>query len=503
MRQLLAALLSFVPFAAWAQTPQPIPGSFWEYHGPTLGSGWSIISPAYSDLSNVTLPTARTNLGLGTASSVAFAQGELASSLGNMTLPRLYSHGGVFGTTSGGGIKANHVLNTDSDSVDCTSAGGCYNSYFGHAFGGLTVKGNRTGAFSFLNLTAPTGNGSGQFYTALGSEARATSGDGGSPGSPRGSVFAANFIARLTGTSTNMNSVVGTEIDVGADGSSTVAYKAGLGIVQLATDNNRGSVADTALQVANQYGGTAPGWLCGICFSGPTGWWPIASTGTIMGTLSAFAGGPSYAAAYGIDFSSVSFSSGFLKSTGFLVDGSGVLTSANHTISASSGALTVQDTRAVASGVGGAIALQGKNSGGSQVSYGGVHSYAFNGGVGAEAGHIVLQTMNGGTLSDKFWFTNNNRLVFGALTNANVALKPSATLLQIRNGDDTGYGTFEAASVRIIPISVSALPTCNAGAEGTIVPVTDANSATFNAAVAGGGANRVLAYCNGTGWTVH
>jgi hypothetical protein len=51
--------------------------------------------------------------------------------------------------------------------------------------------------------------------------------------------------------------------------------------------------------------------------------------------------------------------------------------------------------------------------------------------------------------------------------------------------------------------TAASLPTCNAGAEGSLYSVTNANSATFNAAVAGGGTNHVMAYCNGTGWTVH
>jgi len=38
--------------------------------------------------------------------------------------------------------------------------------------------------------------------------------------------------------------------------------------------------------------------------------------------------------------------------------------------------------------------------------------------------------------------------------------------------------------------------------EGWQVPVTDSNTATWGATIAGGGANNVLAYYNGTNWTV-
>lgn len=46
----------------------------------------------------------------------------------------------------------------------------------------------------------------------------------------------------------------------------------------------------------------------------------------------------------------------------------------------------------------------------------------------------------------------------------------------------------------------SALPA--APVEGMLAVVSDASVATWGTAIAGGGANRVLAYYNGTAWTV-
>jgi hypothetical protein len=48
----------------------------------------------------------------------------------------------------------------------------------------------------------------------------------------------------------------------------------------------------------------------------------------------------------------------------------------------------------------------------------------------------------------------------------------------------------------------AALATCTTITEGSIATVTDSNTATWGATVAAGGANRILAYCNGTNWTV-
>jgi hypothetical protein len=44
---------------------------------------------------------------------------------------------------------------------------------------------------------------------------------------------------------------------------------------------------------------------------------------------------------------------------------------------------------------------------------------------------------------------------------------------------------------------------CNAGAEGSMAYVTDANAPTYNTAVAGGGAVKVPVFCDGANWTAH
>lgn len=62
---------------------------------------------------------------------------------------------------------------------------------------------------------------------------------------------------------------------------------------------------------------------------------------------------------------------------------------------------------------------------------------------------------------------------------------------------------YAPAGIRYGVIAVASLPTCNSGAEGTLYSVNDANSATFNATLAGGGSNHVMGYCNGSNWTVH
>lgn len=54
----------------------------------------------------------------------------------------------------------------------------------------------------------------------------------------------------------------------------------------------------------------------------------------------------------------------------------------------------------------------------------------------------------------------------------------------------------------LVPKAFSALPTCNSGAEGTMQAVIDSTTNTWGATITGSGTDHVLAYCDGTNWTV-
>lgn len=71
--------------------------------------------------------------------------------------------------------------------------------------------------------------------------------------------------------------------------------------------------------------------------------------------------------------------------------------------------------------------------------------------------------------------------------------------LELKTADDSAFSLFTARSLRSNPVTFANLPT---GVEGMMVTVTDSNTATWGATIAGGGSNRVLAYFNGTNWTV-
>jgi hypothetical protein len=54
-----------------------------------------------------------------------------------------------------------------------------------------------------------------------------------------------------------------------------------------------------------------------------------------------------------------------------------------------------------------------------------------------------------------------------------------------------------------VAYTVSSLPTCNFAARGTLGYVTDANGPTWNGVLSGGGANSVMAFCDGSNWRAH
>jgi hypothetical protein len=58
--------------------------------------------------------------------------------------------------------------------------------------------------------------------------------------------------------------------------------------------------------------------------------------------------------------------------------------------------------------------------------------------------------------------------------------------------------TFRIGAVR----AFAALPPCAAGTEGAQAPVNDSITNVWGAIIIGSGANHVLAYCDGTNWTV-
>lgn len=88
-----------------------------------------------------------------------------------------------------------------------------------------------------------------------------------------------------------------------------------------------------------------------------------------------------------------------------------------------------------------------------------------------------------------------SKIVFNTTPNGTLSVAPTLTLEQDRTA------TF-AGKAKIAVFAFAALETCGSSIEGAIAGVSDSSTATWGATITNGGSNHVLAYCNGTNWTV-
>jgi hypothetical protein len=71
--------------------------------------------------------------------------------------------------------------------------------------------------------------------------------------------------------------------------------------------------------------------------------------------------------------------------------------------------------------------------------------------------------------------------------------------LEVSSGGSPGsaFGT-----IRQVPTTFANLPACGSAVEGTTSTVTDSSVNTWGSTIGGGGTNHILAYCDGSHWTV-
>ncbi|MGH9679840.1 MAG: hypothetical protein ACRD4Y_07800, partial [Candidatus Acidiferrales bacterium] len=65
-----------------------------------------------------------------------------------------------------------------------------------------------------------------------------------------------------------------------------------------------------------------------------------------------------------------------------------------------------------------------------------------------------------------------------------------------------GVNLFAQKGIKVGTATFSSLVACGNSLEGAMRAVTDSTTSTWGATITGGGANHVLAYCDGTNWTV-
>ena len=116
-------------------------------------------------------------------------------------------------------------------------------------------------------------------------------------------------------------------------------------------------------------------------------------------------------------------------------------------------------------------------------------------GVAADGTTGDIQLPSGGTLKTSagtlFISPSNSYTSFGGgfiLNASRIITGPS----------DPGIG----GSIFLVPQAFASLPAAAAGNFGTLAVVNNSTVNTFGATIAGGGANKVLAFSDGTNWTV-
>jgi hypothetical protein len=356
--------------------------------------------------------------------------------------------------------------------------------YENWSFGGAAMTGQRIGMAINTVLNATTGNTAGGVsYSALSAIAVGNANDNGTSTSlanSRGQISTVNFIARLGATGTNYRALQGGEVDISIPTGGSVYEKVGWQITQLATDLVQGGTYDAALVITNQSG--AVGWTNSILFGGVQGVWPMATTGTMITCAGACGTADTF-----IDMSSATFTTNFLKSNGFSVDGNGLLTTGK--VGGSSGRIvfngTTSGTSQIVANATGALVLSNNVTGQLAIFNDGVNGTMFsvNGGGGTIAARLQVTAATTG---------NPTQLAaIGTDTDITIQLTPK------------GAGNVKATtSLQTGVTVVGSLPSCVAGLKGARYFVTDSNSVTFHATVATGGANNVAVVCDGTNWYI-
>ena len=95
-------------------------------------------------------------------------------------------------------------------------------------------------------------------------------------------------------------------------------------------------------------------------------------------------------------------------------------------------------------------------------------------------------------------------LTFNGNSSSNPGIFPTSNpaKLAVRTADNLGDAALTAKSFQSRSAAFSTLPACDGETEGQMAAINDSSTNIWGTAVSGGGGNHVLAYCDGTDWTV-
>ena len=236
--------------------------------------------------------------------------------------------GSLSGVPSNGTDQSIMLVQLTSDTLD--SAAGVIGQYITMHSGGAAASGNRIGQYIDIHYAGSTldhARGYPGMVSGIWAYAYGEGPMGGVPGNGYGQMWGGVISGRLTSGATNWLYCIGLEVDVGVAAGASASIVQGMKIVNQFNAQTPSAV-DYYLGLAKDIPSN-PGMPNGIVFGSLDGDWPLTATGTLIGTQASVVGGTTpFAAAWGIDFSAVTFSGGLIRGPVFSVNAAGKATTA-------------------------------------------------------------------------------------------------------------------------------------------------------------------------------
>jgi len=242
----------------------------------------------------------------------------------------------LVGTLTGTGSGPYALISATDTSTNNAPAGFTDALWVAHNIGTSAGEGSRAALRTILTIAnpLPCTTSTTCFHIASFPQAYVTANLGGSGGTPKGTVYGAGAIAQAGAGATFLQGIIGQETNVSVQTGASVAYKAIASFISVNADAVGGSVSNSMIEFTAD-NTTTYKWPRGITFGRADSTWPFDASSAIITTTSPGTG--SRVADWFIDGSNVTYTSGFIRSSGFSIGPTGAATVASLT---SSGAIS-------------------------------------------------------------------------------------------------------------------------------------------------------------------
>jgi hypothetical protein len=265
-----------------------------------------------------------------------------------------------------------------------------------HTYGGASMQGGRQSLEVQSSLTnASSVSNTNRNYAAGFFQMNAVANDTGTnptgAGTSAGAGFGLGALFVMSNGATAWLNGTAAEFNIACQAGSSLFYRSGIQICELASSAVQGSIFDGALCISRQTG--AIGWQNAILFCSGNGSQPVTASGTLIATQGA------YTTTNGINLTSYTFTGQSFAATGFAVQGNGLqlnlgVSGSAHQIQQTTSGAANYDTRIVSQSGTGAT-----GAGDLLINSGKLGFYSASAGVakqtitGAKAGNAALVSL--------------------------------------------------------------------------------------------------------------